>query len=72
MHKTTVTLETDVWLRLRNLSARTGKPVGRLINEMLAKALKPKGRLRFLETGESADVDDLGTNAEEYLREGLA
>jgi hypothetical protein len=72
MHKTTVNLRTDVWLRLRNRAQREGVPVGTLVNDLLAEALTAGlGEPTFIGAGESS-VSDLGSNAKKYLREGLA
>ena len=39
MHKTTINLRADVWLRLRNRAERDGVSVASLVNELLADAL---------------------------------
>lgn len=73
MPKTTVTLSGDVYLRIRNLSAATGRPMGRLIDELLRRALlDDDAGAPFASVGMGdADVTDLGINAEKYLAEGM-
>lgn len=71
MHKTTVNLRTDVWLRLRNRAERDDVPMGTLINELLAEALTAGlSEPTSIGAGEST-VTDLGRNAKKYLREGM-
>jgi hypothetical protein len=73
MHKTTVNLTDELHLWLRHLSARTGRSVGNLVNELLEEALRARGKSQpFASHGAGeADVTDLGRNAEKYLAEGL-
>jgi hypothetical protein len=72
VHKTTVNLRTDVWLRLRNRAQREGVPVGTLVNDLLAEALTAGiGEPTSIGAGEST-VTDLARNATKYLREGMA
>lgn len=73
MHKTTVNLRTDVWLRLRNRAERDGVSVAALINELLAEALTAgDGGVEPTSIGAGeADVADLGANARKYLRSGM-
>lgn len=73
MHKTTVNLRTDVWLRLRNRAERDGTSVAALINELLADALTSgdAGAEPTSIGAGTADVTDLGANARKYLRSGM-
>jgi len=73
MHKTTITLRTEVWLRLRNRAEREGTSIGTLVNDLLAEALlagEAGSRPVSIGAGK-ADVDDLGENARKYLRRSL-
>lgn len=73
MHKTTLSLEPAVWMRVRNLATRRGTSVAAVVNWLLRDALSRT------EAGESAtslaagesDTDDLGTNATKHLRETI-
>lgn len=73
MHKTTINLRADVWLRLRNRAERDGVSLASLINDLLADALTSGDSgadPASLGAGE-ADVADLGANAKKYLRAGM-
>lgn len=73
MHKTTINLRSDVWLRLRNRAERDGVSVASLVNELLADALTSgEGAAEPTSIGAGeADVADLGANAKKYLRASL-
>lgn len=73
MHKTTVSLRPEVWLRLRNRAEREGVAVGSLVNDLLAEALlagTAGEEPTSIGAGES-DITDLGANARKHLRSGL-
>jgi len=73
VHKTTINLRADVWLRLRNRAERDGVSVASLVNELLADALTSGdggAGPSSIAAGE-ADVADLGANAKKYLRASM-
>jgi hypothetical protein len=71
MKKTTVNLDDKVWMLVRARARREGKPMAQVINELLAASFpEAYGPLTCIGAFEG-DVDDLGINAEKYLREGL-
>lgn len=72
MHRTTMNLPDDLFVRLRSLGARAGKPVGQVAVELIEEALTARGGSFESHGSGSAEVDDLGINSERYLREGLA
>ncbi|MGH3441865.1 MAG: hypothetical protein ACRDUY_07455 [Nitriliruptorales bacterium] len=71
MAKTTVNLRESVRLRLENLAAREGTTLSDLVNELLDDALRRRSGGFASHAAGEADVDDLGVNAEKYLREHL-
>lgn len=73
MHKTTINLRSDVWLRLRHRAERDGVSLASLINELLAEALTSgDGGAEPSSIGAGdADVADLGANAKKYLRASM-
>lgn len=72
MAKTTVNLREDIRLRLEQHAARQGTTLSQLVNELLDEALRHRAGRHFASHGAAeADVDDLGLQAEKYLREGL-
>ncbi len=71
MKKTTVTLDDKVWMLVRRRAEREGRPLGQVVNDLLASCF-PEAYARPTSVGSfESDVDDLGVNAEKYLREGL-
>lgn len=72
MRKTTVNLDEHVRLRLEQQAARDDRTLSQLVNELLDEALRQRAGTTFASHGAGeADVDDLGVNAEKYLRDGL-
>lgn len=72
MPKTTVNLPADVYLRVRARAERAGASMSEVVSDLLASALEAVAPVRFASHGAGeADVDDLGRNAEKYLREGM-
>lgn len=71
--KTTLTLPDDVYLRIRNLAERSGRPLGAVIAGLLSDALErgEAGEPFRSHRAGTADVDDLGVGAEKYLAERL-
>lgn len=72
MHRTTVSLPDHLYLRVRNLASRSDRPVGQVVAELLAEALAARSAAFASHASGDADVDDLGVNAEKYLREALS
>jgi hypothetical protein len=73
MHKTTLNLDTVVFLRLRNRAGIESTTISELANRLIMEGLErgPEG-MAFASHGfADADVDDLGSNAEKYLEETL-
>jgi hypothetical protein len=71
MKKTTVNLDDKVWMLVRARASGEGKPIGQVINEILAAAFSDAyAPLRSIGSFDGK-IDDLGTNAEKYLREGF-
>lgn len=72
MKKTTVNLPDDLHLRVRQMAEREGITFGEAVTRLLRAGLAGAHDQDFAShaVGE-ADVDDLGVNAEKYLREGL-
>ncbi len=72
MKKTTVNLDDKVWMLVRSRARRERKSMTEVINELLAASF-PNAFKRPMSIGAfEGDVDDLGINAEKYLREAIA
>jgi macrodomain Ter protein organizer (MatP/YcbG family) len=69
MHKTTLNLDTAVFMRLSNRAAIDGTTISELVNRLLTEALErgPEGEAFASHGFADADVDDLGANAEKDL-----
>jgi hypothetical protein len=69
MHKTTLNLDTAVFMRLSNRAAIDGTTISELVNRLLTEALErdSEGEAFASHGFGDADVDDLGANAEKYL-----
>lgn len=70
-HKTTVNLRDDVYVEVMALAGREEVSLGEMVNRLLAAALRAGGRRRFTSFGAGDGDDDLGINAEKYLRAEL-
>jgi hypothetical protein len=73
MHKTTLNLDTALFLRLRNRAAREATTISDLVNRLLGDAFAsgPEGGAFVSHGAGTADVDDLGAASEKYLAEDL-
>lgn len=72
MAKTTVNLSEHVRLRLEQLASQRGVTISALVDDLLDEALRNRAGRRFSShAAAEADIDDLGVQAEKYLREGL-
>jgi hypothetical protein len=73
MHKTTLNLDTAIFLRLRNRADMEGTTISELVNRLLFAAMErgPEGEAFSSHRFADADVDDLGANAEKYLSETI-
>ena len=71
MKKTTVNLEDKVWMLVRARARREGRSMAHVINELLAASFAEAYAPLTCIGSFDGDVDDLGVNAEKYLREGL-
>ncbi|CAN5398510.1 MAG: hypothetical protein ACR2JP_06545 [Acidimicrobiia bacterium] len=73
MHKTTLNLDSALFLRLRNRAEVEGTTISDLVNRLLSDALArgPEGMPFSSHAVGVADVDDLGTQAEKYLADTI-
>lgn len=71
MKKTTVNLDDKAWLLLRARARREGKSLTQVINDLVAAAFPAAYASPTYVGAFEGEVEDLGINAEKYLREGF-